>query len=83
MKAPRIALALLSVAAVGACADSANITGTHAPVPPSFNAGGFGIGAGGVVPTDTTTQAGTTSATTPVAPDSGDGRGGFGMGSGG
>ena len=83
MKAPRIALALLSLAAVGACADSASITGTHAPVPPAFNAGGFGIGGGGVMPMDTTTQAGTTSATTPVSPDTSDRRGGFGMGSGG
>jgi hypothetical protein len=82
MKAPRLALALLSAAALAACADDASITGAHAPVPPAFNAGGFGMGSGGVMPTDTT-QAGTMDATAPVAPDSSNGRGGFGMGSGG
>ena len=82
MKARRLAPALLSLAALTACSDAALITGA-APTRPAFQAGGIGMGSGGIMPTDTT-QAGTTaSTTTPVAPDSSDRRGGFGMGSGG
>lgn len=83
MKAPRTALALLSIAAFAACADGAGITGTHAPPPPAFNAGGIGMGSGGIMSTDTT-QAGTMANTAaPATTDSSDARGGFGMGSGG
>ncbi|HEX8359977.1 MAG TPA: hypothetical protein VF613_07720 [Longimicrobium sp.] len=82
MKAPRLAVAMLSLAALAACADDGSVTGAHAPARPAFNAGGFGMGSGGVVPTDTT-QAATMDATAPVAPDSSNRRGGFGMGSGG
>ncbi|HEY0151700.1 MAG TPA: hypothetical protein VGB92_06875 [Longimicrobium sp.] len=80
MKATRIALAFLSLAAIAACADGTSIT---APSRPAFDAGGIGMGSGGKAAPDTT--AGTTNtstatadtATTPV-----DGRG-IGMGSGG
>lgn len=82
MKANRIALALLSTAALAACADSATITSPTAPARPAFNTGGFGMGSGGIMPTDTT-QAEGLDTTAPVTPDSSDGRGGFGMGSGG
>jgi hypothetical protein len=82
MKVSRIALALFALAALAACADSAAITGVVAPARPAFNAGGFGMGSGGVTPTDTTQSEGVNT-TAPVTPDSSDGRGGFGMGSGG
>jgi hypothetical protein len=54
MKVPRTALALFALAALAACGDSAAITGVVAPARPAFDAGGFGMGSGGVVPTDTT-----------------------------
>lgn len=82
MKAPRLALALLSLAAFAACADGLTPTGA-APARPAYNAGGFGMGGGNAVPTDTTTDDATTTSTTATAPDSVDaGRGGFGMGGG-
>ena len=80
MKAPRLALALLSLAALAACADGTPTA--VAPARPAYDAGGFGMGGGNVVPTDTT-DANTTSSTTATAPDSLEaGRGGFGMGGG-
>jgi len=82
MNVPRIALALFALAALAACADSAPITGAVAPARPAYNTGGFGMGSGGVIPTDTTQSEGINT-TAPVPPDSSDGRGGFGMGSGG
>jgi hypothetical protein len=81
MKAPRLALALLSLAALAACVDGLTPTGA-APARPANNSAGFGIGGANVVPTDTT-DASTTTSTTATAPDSVEaGRGGFGMGGG-
>lgn len=79
MKASRIALALLSTAALAACADSATITGADAPVRPAFNTGGFGMGSGGKDDSPTNESTVTTDTTTNSTVD----RGGFGFGSGG
>lgn len=81
MKAPRLALALILLAALAACADGLTPTDA-APARPVYNAGGFGMGGGNVVPADTTDDA-TTTGTTATAPDTVEaGRGGFGMGGG-
>ncbi len=75
----RLAVAALALVALAACADGSTPTGVAPPADPSFTAGGFGIGAGNVVPTDTTLASTTT---TTAAPDSAEGRGGFGIGAG-